>query len=116
MTPVAARIAEELRSSREPSTALSAPALATIIGRPERLIRETIATETKEINRVAGGLICSKPGKGYWVCTDADEIIARHHLLTTLRDSATDKLVAFEEAVREFGLAGILKHPRKNAA
>lgn len=107
MTVLAERIAAQLRAHQ--ASELSAPALALAVNSNERSVRRCIADEAGDIQRAAGGLICSKPGKGFWICTDADQIIARHHLLTGLHAKAQDKLAAFEDAVRAFGLAGVLR-------
>jgi hypothetical protein len=108
MTELAEAIAKELRKHHGQENAITAPALAELLDQPEREIRRRISVEYREIQRFAGGLLCSLPGAGYFLTADAEEILHRYRLLKGLHAQAAAKLEDYQEAVREFGLGGIL--------
>jgi hypothetical protein len=108
MSPLALAIAEHLRRCIGVENAASAPALAAALERPERQIRRTISTEYCEIGRAAGGLICSKPGAGFWITVDAEEILLRHRRIEAGQRAYAHQAAEFQQALKSFGLEGIL--------
>lgn len=115
MTPLAAAIAEQLRQCIGAENAISGPGLELALKRPDREIRRVISKEYIEISREAGGLLCTKPGVGFWVTTDVEEIIARHRRILCGLEAYQNLETEFKAALKGFGLDGILQMERKAA-
>lgn len=82
----------------------------------EREVRRVIAEEYEAIQRLAGGLLCSKPGDGYWLCNDAEQITERYRLLVMLERQAITKRVSFADAARAFGFGGLIDQLERERA
>ncbi len=108
MTSSAIDIAEVLKGCSGPENAVTAPALAGRVGISEREVRRTISEEYLPISRVAGGLLCSKPGVGFFLTTDAEEIIARFRLIQLGQAAWQRQEDEYREALKAFGLTGLL--------
>ena len=115
MSPFAFEIAVRLRACIGQENAISAPALAEELGRPERHVRRVISTDYKEISRAAGGLLNSKPGAGFWVTTDADEIVLRHRRIQIGLEAYKHQETELKAVLKDFGLEGILELERRAA-
>lgn len=115
ISPFAAAIAEALKGCAGHDAAMTAPQLAVWVHRPEREVRKTISEEYLAISRAAGGLLCSKPGIGFFLTTDAEEIAARWRLIQLGKKAWKKQEDDYRTALREFGLAGLVALERKVA-
>lgn len=115
MKTLAQEIAQLLTSCQGEESAMTAPRIAEELDRPEREIRRTISESYAEISRAVGGLIISKPGAGFFITTDADQIAARWRLIQLGKQAWNRQETDFRDALKGFGLEGVITLDRRAA-
>ena len=101
------RIFALLKGHRGEEQAITAPEIGLKLGIYERDVRAIIANEFREWIE-DGGLLLSKPGKGFFFATEAEEISRRQACLISLKLQAGCKLADFHGAMKLAGFGGLV--------
>ena len=114
LSSLAVTILSVLRSCKGPEQAMTAPAIAELLSTSahkvtERKVRDVIATECDEIAAtLRPAILLSKPGGGFYLAADDQQIAAREALLRKLARNASAKHRAFVATVKAAGLEAVL--------
>lgn len=116
MTAIVMAIGNTLKAHVGSEHAISAPALADQLGYSERVIRRVISEEYVTISQLAGGLLCSKPGAGFYVSTHAEDIIAKAEWIKQRERGIEHEKTTLRQALHFFGLDALIAPEPAKAA
>lgn len=104
----AGEIWDALRGCRGEDMAITGPQIAAALDIPERRVRRLIAAHFQEWAQKYKIVLLSKPGKGFFLATDAEQIQRDHVKDVRLMLAQKDRLHRKEQMARAAGFGGVL--------
>lgn len=106
-------IVEQLAKAHGRANAVTAARLGDLLELPSRRVREIISDGLAAISQALPMPLVSIPPHGYWLTTEADDLLERHKWLVANRDRYDAQIAEHAAMCKRHGLGSVLVEDEK---